>query len=257
MTKSQQKIAFGRVAKDYQKYRPTYDPRFYKLLFSLVPGKELDILDLGCGTGKSTEDLVTPSGKRRVAVMGIDPDEAMLREARLSAKKQRLPITYLQGTAEKLQFKNQFNAIISGSAFHWFGNKKSLARIKNALKENGVFVVFWRQTLKLNKPTIGRNLYVKYKYQGIPDPFRDQEFVSSLLISAGFKHVARSAITFSEKKTIAETIGMLKTNSAYALMSSAVKKQFVKEMTEAYRAALGNKKFDSNKLELRICYGFK
>jgi len=257
MLKPQRKTSFGRIAREYQKYRRTYDSRLYKLLFSLLPKKELNILDIGCGTGKSTESLLFDVKRRNISVIGIDPDEAMLHEAHLSAKKKGLPITYLQGTAEKLPYKDQFDAIISGSAFHWFGNKKALSRIKRALKEHGVFFIFWVQSLKLDKPTIGRDVYIKYKYEGIPQKFRDQEFVYNLLSEAGFKRVRKSTILFSEKKSISDTIGVLKTNSAYALMSPTTQKQFVREMTKAYKIALGAKKYDSNKLELRICYGLK
>jgi ubiquinone/menaquinone biosynthesis C-methylase UbiE len=258
MKKSQQKTSFGLVAKQYQKYRRSYDPKLYKLLFSLLPQKELVILDVGCGTGKSTEPLFVEAKKHQISVVGIDPDESMLYEARLSAKKKKLSIEYIKGTAEKLPFeKEKFDAVISGAAFHWFGSKGTIKKIKNTLKKGGVFFVFWAQYVKSNKPTIGADLYEKYNWQGIPKKFRGQGYVAELLSETGFKKVRKVAIPFIEKKTISEMIGNLKTNSSYALMSPNIKKQFVKEMTNAYKDALGNKRYDINELELRICYGFK
>ncbi len=258
MKLSRQKTSFGLLAKEYQKYRRSYDPKLYKLLFSLLPSKDLTVLDIGCGTGKSTEPLVLEGGRRRVSVTGLDPDKTMLQEARLSAKKKRLSIRYVWGTAERLPFKKErFDAITSGAAFHWFGSKRTMVKIKNVLKKNGVFFIFWAQYTKSDKPAIGSNLYEKYKWQGIPKKFRVQKFVTKLLIQAGFNGVKKASIPFTEKKTIPEIIGNLKTNSSYALMSSKVKKQFIKEMTRAYRVSLGHKKYEVNKLELRICYGSK
>ena len=230
----------------------------YDLLFSLLPDKEVKILDIGCGTGKSTEPIYDAAGKRKVSVIGIDPDEAMLHEARLSAKKKKLPIEYVQGTAENLPFQeNTFNAIISGAAFHWFGSKRTVAKINNVLKKNGVFVIFWTQFVKTNKPTIGGNLYEKYNWHGIPKKFRGQKYVAGLLREAGFKKVKKVSIPFTEKLTIPQVIGNLKTNSSYALMSPKIKQKFVQEMTAAYKEALGKDKYDVNNLQLRVCYGFK
>ena len=258
MRRLQQKRSFGLVAKEYQKYRRSYDPKLYRLLFSLLPQAELTILDIGCGTGKSTEPLLLEAGKRKVSVVGVDPDEAMLREARLSAKKKKLSIEYIKGNAESLPFKREnFDCVISGTAFHWFGNKRAIKKIKTSLRERGIFFVFWTQRVRSNKPTIGSELYKKYKWRGIPRKFREQRYVCALLAEAGFKNVKKVTIPFLEKKTIPEIIGNLKTISSYVLMSSSAKKQFIKEITKAYERALGEKRYNVNKLELRICYGFK
>ena len=215
-------------------------------------------MDIGCGTGKSTEPLLLEAGKRKVSVVGVDPDEAMLREARLSAKKKKLSIEYIKGNAESLPFKREnFDCVISGTAFHWFGKKRAIKKIKTSLRERGIFFVFWTQRVRSNKPTIGSELYKKYKWRGIPRKFREQRYVCALLAEAGFKNVKKVTIPFLEKKTIPEIIGNLKTISSYVLMSSSAKKQFIKEITKAYERALGEKRYNVNKLELRICYGFK
>ncbi len=258
MKPSKQKISFGLVAKEYQKYRRSYDPKLYDLLFSLLPDKELKFLDIGCGTGKSTEPIFRAAGERKISVIGVDPDKAMLHEARLSAKKKKLPIEYVQGTAEDLPFvESTFDAIISGAAFHWFGSKRTVGKIKNILKTDGVFMVFWTQYVRTNKPAIGSRLYEKYNWRGIPKKFRGQKYVVGLLKEIGFKKVKKVSIPFTEKLTIPQVIGTLKTNSSYALMSPKVKQKFVKEMMAAYKEALGKNKYDINDLQLRICYGFR
>ncbi|MES2088173.1 MAG: methyltransferase domain-containing protein [Patescibacteria group bacterium] len=262
MAKLNQKTSFGLIAKEYQKYRRSYDPKLYKLLFSFLPSKKsnesLNILDIGCGTGKSTEPIVKLAGKRKVSVTGVDPDPRMLREARLSARKQKLSIVYVKGSAEKLPFqKEEFDGVISGTAFHWYGNKKTVSKIKSAVKEGGVFFVFWTQYVKSNKKAVGHNLYHKYNWRGIGKKFRGQESLGKLLSQSGFKKVKFAKILFSEKRTVSHIINNLKTNSSYLLMSPKNKNDFIRELTAAYKKTLGNKKYFTEKLELLVCYGFK
>ena len=265
MKRVRQNLSFGSIAKQYQKYRRSYDPRLYKLLFSLLPARKLRIMDLGCGTGKSTEPLIAMARTKEVSVVGVDPDEAMLREARLSAKKKGLPIDYVVGSAEKLRFSGEsFDVVTAGAAFHWFANRRALTRIRSILKDGGVFLVFWVRHLKTQKPTgggdspeIGCKIYGKYDWRGIPKGFKDTDVVHELIAGSGFKKVREATIPFVEKKTIAETIGCLKTNSSYIIMPPDIKHRFIKEMTQAYKDALGNRKYDTNRLELRVFYGFK
>ena len=256
------KTSFGLVAKEYQKYRRSYDARLFRLLFSLFGAAKTDktysILDIGCGTGKSTEPIFVARGKRKISVVGVDPDKAMLHEARLSAHKKKLPITYISGSAEKLPFPDDtFDAAIAGAAFHWFANKRAFRSIKKVLKKDGLFFVFWVQYVKTNKPAIGNSVYDKFNFKGIPKNLRSQASVGKILRGAGFKKVQTVVVPFTEKRTIVQTIGLWKTNSSYTLLSKKDRKNFVKEMTVAYQAALGKKKFDVNKMELRVCYGFK
>ena len=233
------KLSFGKVAKEYQKYRRTYDMRLYELLFSLLDkkaeGDKYSILDLGCGTGKSTEPIFTQIKRDEVSVTGVDPDEAMLEEARLSAKNKDLPITYLNASAEKLPFEeNTFNAIITGAAFHWFATKRTLLKIKSVVKQNGVFFVFWVQYVDTSKPAIGEEIYEKYPWQGIPKKFRGIDYVKKCLTDAGFQRVADTTIRFTETKTVEEAVGLLTTNSSYALLNKDDQKNFMTEMMKVY-----------------------
>jgi len=256
-----QKDSFGLAAKDYQKYRRTYDEKLYDLIFSSLKkdvSNEVSALDIGCGTGKSTEPLLKSVRDRVVVVTGVDPDQAMLREARLSAKKKKLPITYIQANAETLPFKKEtFNVAITGAAFHWFGNKKTVTKIKKVLKKGGLFFVFWAQYIKTDKPVIGSEIYRKYNWRGVPKKFRGQKFVGDILSRGGFKKVRKTTISFSEEKTIPQILGLLKTNSSYILLSPEDKLRFLRDMKAVYEKALGKNGREVNKMELCVVYGSK
>lgn len=254
------KQVFGLVAKDYKKFRGTYNTDLYELLFSLLKKRSdpLSFLDLGCGVGNSTESIVTMAKKlkRDVSVYGCDPDTRMLKEARLSAKKNHLAIQYVEGSAEKLPFKKEsFDAVISGAAFHWFATKKAMRQVQRVLKKGASYAVFWTRGKKGNV-AIGAELYRKYKWRGIPQKWRDPEEVKKLFQSSGFLKVRIVKIPHTEIRSIPEVIGLLRTNSTYALLSKEDQKDFVREMTNAYKKVLGKKK-DKSQEEIQVCYGIK
>ncbi len=259
---SKNKQSFGVVAKEYKKYRGSYTDSLYKFILLLTENNKKEvhtILDLGCGVGNSTEPILKMAKKLKinVKITGCDPDIYMLREARLSAKKNKLPITYIEAKAENLPFNNgKFDLVISGAAFHWFATKKAMKEITRVLTDKGAYCVFWTQNIKSETPTIGEDLYRKYQFKGIPKELRDPNFVKNLFVKSGFTKVKNLKVPWTETKTIDETIGLIKTNSGYAILSPENKKEFIKLMMEEHKKILGKKR-QALKQEIHICYGFK
>ena len=261
MVTKKYKQSFGVVAKIYKKYRGSYTAELYEKLLTLTKNREnqLSILNLKCGIDNSTEPLFRAAKKLKlhITVTGIDPDIAMLKEAKASAKKNKLPVRYIEGAAEKLPLeKNQFDLIISGAAFHWFANKKAMKQVQRVLKDKGIYAIFWTKNIDTGIPTIGLDLYRKYKWQGIPKEWRNPENVMQFLKSADFSNVGALKTPWTEKKTLTESIGLIKTNSSFAILSATDKKSFIREMTKEYKKALGDKK-EVLKQEIHICYGIK
>ena len=252
------KQLFGSVAKEYQKYRSSYDLRTYKLLASLLGGKdkEYKILDIGCGTGKSTEPLAKVF--KKAEIIGCDPDKRMLKEARATAKKQKLSIEYIKGWAEKLPFEDEcFDAVVAGTALHWFGTKKAVKEINRVLKKGRPFFVFWIFYKEDNSNNLVK-IRRKYIAKSIAKKFKDNPpLLKKLLKESGFAKIKFFKIVFTEKKTAAEKIGGIKTNAAYRMLPEEKKKNYIKEMAKEYKRILGKKKFIVNKREIFICYGLK
>ncbi len=70
--------------------------------------KQINILDIGCGTGRHSVELA----KRGYTITGVDLSPAQLRRAEEKASEAGVKVTFLQGDARALQFKSEFDAAI-------------------------------------------------------------------------------------------------------------------------------------------------
>jgi len=70
--------------------------------------KTLQILDVGCGTGRHSIELA----KRGFSLTGIDLSESLLEKAREKAKQNGLKIDFFRHDARHIPFENRFDAAI-------------------------------------------------------------------------------------------------------------------------------------------------
>lgn len=105
-----------------------------KGLLEFIPkNKNQSILDLGCGTGKLTSQLIDFAG----TVIGVDSSENMIERA----KKQYSNIKFMVCDAFNLPFEKQFDVVFSNAVFHWISNHNALLKqIHKVLKPNGLLI---------------------------------------------------------------------------------------------------------------------
>jgi trans-aconitate methyltransferase len=123
---------FSSIAPKY-KQTATLQKSAAERVFDLLDlSKTDDVLDLGCGTGHLTNQIrQMTTGK----VVGIDPSEGMIAEARRDAPGN---VEFLVGTAESLDWPGQFDAIFCNSAFQWFRDPgRALANCHATLRSGG------------------------------------------------------------------------------------------------------------------------
>ena len=94
------------------------------------------ILDAGCGSGLST----LPFAKKGYSIIGIDFSEELLKIAKSEAIND-VP-EYLLGSFENYNFKQKFDLIISGQAFHWFDEKIAYKKCIEILNNKGYLAIF-------------------------------------------------------------------------------------------------------------------
>jgi ubiquinone/menaquinone biosynthesis C-methylase UbiE len=121
--------SFGQVADLYQRGRPGWPAEAIEWL--LGPG-QLDVLDLGAGTGKLTAALLAAG--HRVTALEPLPEMREILAATLP------DANAIDGRAERLPLADRsVDAVVAGSAFHWFDREPALAEIARVLRPPGVF----------------------------------------------------------------------------------------------------------------------
>ena len=145
------------------------------LVFSLVQNelkKDINILDLGCGTGLGAE-LYRPYAKR---LYGIDCSEKMLKKAEEKGIFDRL---ILNDILDDFRLDTSFHLIYSTDCLCYFGDLKPVfAKIRSWLAANGVFAFSLEE---LKKPGEQYLLQLSGRFA------HSQDYVIRCLSDLGFK----------------------------------------------------------------------
>jgi trans-aconitate 2-methyltransferase len=103
-----------------------------------LSGNEV-VLDLGCGTGRVTQELRRrlPDGR----LVGLDRSDNMVEAAAAYLRKDALRTWVVQADGAALPFRRTFDAVFSTATFHWILDHSALFRsIITALKPGGRLV---------------------------------------------------------------------------------------------------------------------
>jgi SAM-dependent methyltransferase len=125
--------SFGDVAAAYEAGRPSFPAE--AVTWILGPGRGLQVLDLGAGTGK----LAAVAAELGHHVIAVDPSPEMLEVCR-----RRPGIDTMVGAAESIPLAHaSVDAVVVGQAFHWFDHARALPEIARVLRPNGVLGLLW------------------------------------------------------------------------------------------------------------------
>jgi len=126
---------FGETASTYAANRPAYPA---DAVGWVVPPDARRVLDLGAGTGKLTRQLVDAGH----AVVAVEPSPRMAAELSAYVPEAELRI----GTAEDIPLPDsQVDAVVAGSAFHWFDQDRAVPEIARVLRPGGSLALVWNQ----------------------------------------------------------------------------------------------------------------
>ena len=130
---------FAGRAEDYAAARSGYPQALFDWLEARVPLAGARAADIGCGTGKFTEGLLS----RGAVVYALDPDAQMLEKA--MARLLREPGFYPRlGRAERTGLPAQSLDIVTcASAFHWLDAPAFARECRRLLRPGGKVLLAW------------------------------------------------------------------------------------------------------------------
>ncbi|KAB2952121.1 malonyl-ACP O-methyltransferase BioC [Heliorestis acidaminivorans] len=129
---------FSKNAINYDRYAKVQKAMAHELLKSLSSFRSLEklnILDIGCGTGYLTEQLLELYPQAQITALDIAP--GMIEYAQ-----QKLPnenIEFLCADIEEVALNKKFDLIISNATFQWFNQlEATLRKLDSLLKDNAI-----------------------------------------------------------------------------------------------------------------------
>jgi SAM-dependent methyltransferase len=130
---------FGAAAEDYARFRAGFpDSLFDRLRAFGIGAAGETVVDVGTGTGT----LARGFALRGCKVMGIDPDERLLIQARQLDSIASVAIDYKVGRAEAIPLGDQSADIVSaGQCWHWFDGPRAAREIGRITLPRGRIVV--------------------------------------------------------------------------------------------------------------------
>lgn len=133
---------FSGLANVYDANRPSYPIDAIDATLANLP-RQIDIADVGCGTGISTRLLKSRAGDA-ARVIGIDPNPDMLRAAREASRIAGQAIEYRNGCGESTGLdSDSADLIVVAQAFHWFKPLEALAEFHRVLRRGGRLALIW------------------------------------------------------------------------------------------------------------------
>ncbi len=199
--------------RDYDKYRPTPpNDIVLQALNYLNKSKAIRVLDLGCGTGISTEIWKEFADE----IIGVEPSKEMLSIA--SQNNDNAKIKYLNNFSNEVSVPSKSIDIISCSqSFHWMEPESTLKEIHRLLIKDGVLVIYdiiWPSSVNLQYETAYKNLFNNVSIitskldQTIAIRWNKKKHLENVLKSSHFKFAKETYFHKAEELSKEKLIGI-------------------------------------------------
>ena len=143
---------FTGLAGDYASYRPGYAPSIVTAAYALLerPPSEIDVADVGAGTGIWTR-MLAERGPR--AIVAVEPNDDMRQQGVLTSR--GTGIKWCKGSGEETGLPAaSFDLVTMASSFHWVDFDRGCCEFQRILRTGGRFVAVWNPRLIETNPLL-------------------------------------------------------------------------------------------------------
>jgi SAM-dependent methyltransferase len=206
--------SFGSVAHAYAEHRPGYPDSAVR--WALGPAAGGRVLDLGAGTGKLTQVLLSMGAR----VTAVEPDPDMLGELRRRFPRARA----LDGSAEEIPLPDaSVDAVLCGQAMHWFNMSRAIPEIARVLVSGGPLAGLWNA----DDDRVEWVAQLQEVAQGAAAPSLSRRraeaahFAADQFGTAWFGQVERSEFPYGMVMTAESLVALILTHSKMLVMAEA------------------------------------
>lgn len=140
-------VDFGRTASDYARHRAGFPSSMFDRLSQYgIGARGQRVVDVGAGTGTVARGFAL----RGCEVVGIDPSENLVREARGLDQEVGVSVDYRIATAEQTGLEDgSVDVYAAGQCWHWFDRPRAAAEARRVLGPGGAIVICHFDSLPL------------------------------------------------------------------------------------------------------------
>jgi ubiquinone/menaquinone biosynthesis C-methylase UbiE len=204
---------FTGLAGDYASHRPSYPPEaIAKVLKGFRP--PIRVADVGCGTGISTRLLAAQGAE----VVGIEPNEDMLRAAAGEPAPPRGSVSYRRATAEKTDLPDgSQDLVVCAQSFHWFDAAAALREFHRVLVPGGRLALVWNIRDRGDPFTAAYSEIMNRAEADARQAGRVgwREYAGDPLAGGWFRNVAFSSFPYQMKHDLAGLLGRARSASYF------------------------------------------
>lgn len=222
------RTSFSSVTADYARTRPAYP---VEAIGWLLDGIEGDLLDLGCGPGKLTTQLVDGGFN----AIGIDPSIEMLRET------DDRRVGWVCGTAEAIPLRDGcVAAITAAQAFHWFDLTLALTEIHRVLRSDGQLALIWnirdeRATWVAALSAIIGSDDAQAATMGDAERFKEDPSHGEIGRSGLFGPLETKVFPYEQPLDLEGLLGLVRSRSHFAVRSPSQREELLGAVKDLWR----------------------
>lgn len=237
---------YGKIADAYDKTRPRYPQKLVNRAVEIAQlSADAKILEIGCATGTAT----TTFAELGFSMVCLEPNAAsykiLLKNCTRYEKVKIINTTFEEWELEK----NQFDAVLAATSFHWISSEVRYAKTAEALKTDGFLILLWNTPPQPSQEIYRELLDSVYQtyapdikgYEAIATHQKNiGSFGNAVIDSGKFQNLVSEELISEVTYDVDDYLALLSTLSPYIAMESARRHSLFKNLGTVLKNHHGN-----------------